>query len=89
MIKQHEAVRARLLKLMDESLFVFRTHVTMLPKLEADILKGMEPFERRQLASELTDLLLAKFSPAQTPNISNGADTKAIRSPLNGSDASR
>lgn len=67
MIKQPSMVRARLLKLLNDTLFAFRTHISMMPELESDVLNGLEPVERMNLTVELTDVVLAKFGHVQAP----------------------
>jgi hypothetical protein len=67
-IKQPAAVRARLLKLLSDALFAFRTHITMLPELEPELLDGLEPTGREELTIELANAVLAKFGHASTAN---------------------
>ena len=67
MIKQSVAVRSRAARLIDDMLFALRTHITMLPILESDILIALEPTSRVSLVVEITDLLLAKFGQVDQP----------------------
>ena len=58
MIHQPTLVRDRLVRLVSDMLFAFRTHVTMMPQLEPEILNALEPIGRQAITIVVVNTVL-------------------------------